>query len=627
MTEQFVSAAEGIKLGLEHHQAGRLAEADQIYKQVLGAEPGNAHALFLRGTLAGQTGEHNIAVTLLTQALQNAPKNAQICLNLSLSLRELSRFKEAEEMCRRVLEVNPNLATAHDSLGKVHMGEGHLDQAVTAFQRAVALQPDSAEFHNNLGVALTDAQDNEKALTALQRAIELQPDFAEALNNYGFLLIELQYLDQAAAVLAKAVQLKPTHVQALDNLGDVLNLLARPAEAEAHFRAALELEPDDARAWKGVANAYEFLGRMDDAIAAYRKAIDVYPNAGAAYRQLADLESKENLREILPNMRNILAEAVLDPQQKIHLCYGLGRTYEKLGDWDQSSQYYDQGAKLKRATLDYDIADSEALIDRIIETFSAELLLPRDGTGCPSSVPIFIIGMPRSGTSMIEQILASHSQVYGAGELGNLTHLAHSADGTDGPTFPDTIATITADQREKLGEVYLSALTTRAPNHARVIDKMPSNFLYAGFIRMILPNAKIIHCMRNPIDTCLSCLNILFGYSQHFSYDQIELGRYYRAYRRLMDHYHRASPGWILDVHYEDVIQNQEFETQRLLEFLDLEWEDACLSFHETERPVQTASSAQVRKPMYTSSIARWKRYEAHLGPLKEALGDLVEDT
>jgi hypothetical protein len=240
---------------------------------------------------------------------------------------------------------------------------------------------------------------------------------------------------------------------------------------------------------------------------------------------------------------------------------------------------------------------------------------------------VFVIGMPRSGTSMVEQILASHSQIFGAGELNTLNRTARMFDRPDGPTFPETHMTLDKTDLEGLGGAYVNQLAEQHQGHSYVVDKTPTNFLYAGFLRLILPNARVIHCVRNPMDTCVSCHNLLFGIGQEYSYNQEELGRFYRAYARLMEHFDLVMPGKMLKIRYEDVVESQEFETKRMLEFLDLPWEDACLAFHKTERSVLTSSSGQVRRPLYKSSVARWKRYEKHLGPLIEALGTLVEDT
>lgn len=482
------------------------------------------------------------------------------------------------------------------------------------------------EFHNNLGNALADKGEFDDASIAYRRAIDIRPDYADPLNNLGSVLIEYRNFEQAADVLEQALRLKPDYLEALINLGRALNLLNRPKEAEELFRAALKLKPAEPNAWIGLANALEFAGRIDEAITAYRQAIQIQPDFGSAFRQIIPVETEDNVRALIPVMEKIISQPGLDPAQELELWFALGRASESIRDHDRAFQFYARGGKLKRTSLDYDVADDEALVDRIIKVFTPELFADHEGQGCPSDVPVFIVGMPRSGTSMTEQILASHSQVFGAGELTNMGMTAHLVDQPDSSTYPETISTLDGTELRALGDAYLNVLTARAPGCDRVIDKLPANFLFAGFIRLILPQAKVIHCIRNPLDTCLSCHNLLFGVGQMYSYDLSELGRYYRAYRRLMDHFHQVLPGWILDVHYENVIENQERETRRLLDFLNLPWEDACLEFHETNRAIQTASATQVRKPLYKSSVARWKHYAEHLDPLRIALGPLAAD-
>lgn len=624
--EKPVSIADALKLALEHHEAGRFPEADQIYKQILASEPENVNALFLHGTIASQTGLHDDAIALLTRASARAPKEAKIFLNLANSLRALERFGEAEAACRKALKLNPEYGKAHNSLGLVHLDAGQIDQAIDAFQRAVILQPDDAEFHNNLGNALADKGEFDDASIAYRRALDIRPNYADPLNNLGSVLIENRNYDQAVEALECALRLKPDYLEALINLGRALNLLNRPKEAEEHFRAALKLKPANPNAWVGLANALEFTGRIDEAIAAFRQAIQVQPDFGSAFRQLVPLETRDNVCALIPVMEQILSQPDLDPTHELELCFALGRANENVRDHDRAFQYYARGGKLKRASLDYNVADDEALVDRIIKVFTPELFADHEDQGCPSDVPVFIVGMPRSGTSMAEQILASHSKVFGAGELTNLAMTAHLVDQPDSSMYPETISTLDGAELSALGDAYLNVLTARAPGFDRVIDKLPANFLYTGFIRLIFPRAKVIHCIRNPLDTCLSCHNLLFGVGQKYSYDLAELGRHYRAYRRLMDHFHKVFPGWILDVHYENVIENQERETRRLLDFLDLPWEDACLTFHETNRAIQTASASQIRKPLYKTSVARWKDYAEHLDPLRIALGPLAAD-
>jgi len=508
-----------------------------------------------------------------------------------------------------------------------HQQAGRGNEAVKICTQILAIDPERPEVHNQLGLALASLKRFPDALAAYQQALKLRPNYPEGLRNISVILLEGGAPEEAVRALEHAVKLEPSDAATHTALGQIYNLLNRPDVAAEKFQTALQLLPEDPKAQMGLANALEFLGNIDDAKIAYRHAIEVKPDLGAAYGQLVSLETPENIEALIPAMEKLLLEPELDPIHQLALNFALGRAYDASKKYDQAFEAYAKGCALKRTSIKYDVSYFESLVDRITEVFDTSFLAQHAGGGCPSQVPVFVIGMPRSGTSMVEQILASHSQVFGAGELNTLDRAARMFDRPDGPTFPETHMTLEKADFEGLGGAYVNQLADQHQGHSYVIDKTPTNFLYAGFLRLILPNARVIHCVRNPMDTCVSCHNLLFGIGQEYSYNQEELGRFYRAYARLMEHFDLVMPGKMLKVRYEDVVESQEFETKRMLEFLDLPWEDACLAFHKTERSVLTSSSGQVRRPLYKSSVARWKRYEGHLGPLIEALGTLVEDT
>lgn len=531
----------------------------------------------------------------------------------------------AVSISEQILSIDPENADALFLEGLVANAAGHHRKASELFRRAIVQQPQNAEFHNNLGLALAKQRDFAAAFAEYSRALELRPDYPKALKNLAPVLIEGGAPEDAVKVLERALELEPGYVDAMIGLGMVHNLLNRPELAAERFQSALRLRPNDPKAQNGLGNALQYLGKFDGAITAYRSAIRLKPDFGSAFLQLTSLDSKENLAALISDLEGLLSKKELDPAQEPELCFALGKAYDSTEDYDRAFTYFARGCSLKRATYIYDVANFEDLTDRIIRIFDADFLAKHSKNGCPSDVPVFVIGMPRSGTSMVEQILASHSNVFGAGEFNSLSRIARLQDQPSGPEFPETIEALDNAELTSLGEAYSNILLEYGAGTAYVIDKTPMNFLYTGFVGLILPNAKIIHCRRNPIDTCLSCHNLLFGMGQEFSYDLKELGRFYVAYQRLMDHFHAVLPDRILDVRYEDVIAYQESETRRMLEFLSLPWEDACLSFHKTNRSVQTASAGQVKKPLYKTSIARWKRYEKHLAPLVEALGPLAE--
>lgn len=660
MTSDSLDIAETIKKGKDLHFSGRLKAAGRLYNQVLSADPWNFDALFLGGVLAHQAGQPENAAAMLTRAAEIKPLSPEVHVNLAAASTALGRYDDALAAGYRALELQSDLPEAYVNIGLAHDAKGRHEEAVGAYRQALEIRSANPGAENNLGVALSNLGRRDDAVDAFTRALTLKPDYPDALNNLGAALVEMDRLaeaetaarralelrpnyadawntlgaalrgaekhDDALAAFERALELQPGNTAALCNLGNTLNLLNRPQEAVPKLERVLEIDPALAEAQNGLGNAFEFLGRIPEAVALYRRAIELKPGYSGAYMQLVPLLPPAEAKALIPALEHSLERADPGTKARMQLCYALGRARDGARDYDGAFDAYAAGNRLKRQTLNYDVAKDEALMRRIEGTFDAAYFDARGDGGCKSEVPVLIIGMPRSGTSMVEQILASHSQVFGAGELNDLLRLVHGIDGADGAVYPETFAILSDEELEALGAAYAEGLSARAPEAAKVIDKLPNNFLYMGAVRAILPRAKIIHCVRDPMDTCLSCHNLLFLFAQHYCYDLDELGRFYKSYSRLMAHFHRALPGWILDVRYEDVIEHQERETRRMLEFLELPWENQCLSFHETQRSVQTASSGQVRQPLYKSSIARWKRYQKHLGPLRNALGPIVEE-
>ena len=305
----------------------------------------------------------------------------------------------------------------------------------------------------------------------------------------------------------------------------------------------------------------------------------------------------------------------------MQLHFALGKAFDDVGEYDQSFPHYIKGCRIKRSLIDYDEASTQRNFDQTINLFTEEFLSRFPGAGVDSGLPIFVLGMPRSGTTLTEQIIASHPVVYGAGELRDLSLIGNAVCGGSELNFPDNMAHATVDTIRSVGDQYVAALQARSPNAKRMTDKMPANFFLIGLVHMALPNAKIVHVNRNPIDTCVSNFARLFGRNQYQSYDLRELGRYYKNYLSLMAHWRRVLPeDTIYDLCYEDLVKDTEAEARQLMEYLELQWTDAVLDYRKTERQVRTASLTQVRQPIYTSSIERWCNYEKHLSPLFEAL-------
>lgn len=566
-----------------------------------------------------------------------------------MNRKERRRLKKPTETGPRPRANGDSLQAAMD-----HHQAGRLAEAIPLYERALAEQPTDPEAANYYGVALFQMNDLNGAATALSSSLSMAPNYAEAAFNLG--LVERRRDDLAAAksALAKAVKAAPEHVAAHYNLGNVLMELGEAVAAVKEFRRTLTLDPghtdaryqyanllhdegrneeaieeytrviaakpNDAHAHNNMGRSYREMGQRDEAEACFRDAVKADPGYAIAYFNISQLRKFTEQTDDVHRMRELFDTPSTSDADRIHLGFGLTKVFDDLNDADQASAYMIKGNELKRKTLSYDIALWEAWESWITDNFPEKTFAEASDAGDTNNQPILVLGMPRSGTTLVEQILSSHSQVFGAGELGILEGLATASE------YPDKPPDLSAKALKKLARGYASGLDVLAPGSPRIVDKGLGNYYFLGLIALALPNARIIHCRRDPMDTCLSCFKLLFRRGQEFTYDQAELGAYYRLYSRVMAHWNQVLPGRILEMTYEDVVADQEGESRRLLEFCGLEWEDACLQFHKTDRRVATASAEQVRRPIYKSSVKRWADYRRHLAPLEGALGELVQD-
>ena len=471
----------------------------------------------------------------------------------------------------------------------------------------------------NRGVALNELRRFGEALTSYDRALAARPDDAVVLSNRGATSLELERFDEAIASCDRAIRLRPDYAEAHSNRANALMGQGRLVEAEAACRRAIELKPSFADAYNTLGATLKYRGRLTDARQAAEQAIKLAPRNVSCFLNLSDVRHFGAGDPYLATMEELAKNIPSLPvKQQIELHFALAKAYEDTNQHDKSFQQLLAGNTLKRRQIAYDEFATLALFERIRAVFTPELMRTFQGVGEPSSVPLFIVGMPRSGTTLIEQILASHPRVFGAGELSNLNKAVADIRSTDDRlnSFPEVMLHVSDEHLRRLGARYVSEITRLCPDATHVTDKKPSNFLFAGLIHLALPNARIIHAVRYPVDTCMSCFSKLFASGQYHTYDLEELGRYYRHYQTLMEHWHRVlPPGRILEVRYEDVVADLEGQARRIIFHCGLEWDRRCLAFHETERPVHTASAAQVRRPIYSSSIGRWHAYEPFLWP------------
>jgi tetratricopeptide (TPR) repeat protein len=604
-----------LEQALGYHRAGRLDAAETIYRQILAGDSRHADSLHLLGMIQQQRGDLETAVSLIRRAIEIDPNAAAFHSNLGTVLQAQGKLEEAGACFEHALALKPDWAEVLSNFGNVLQAQGRLDEAATRQQRAIALKPQFAEAWSNLGIVRQAQGDLREAVKCYERAIALKPDYVDAHNNLGTALLNQDRVEEAAVHYERALALNPSYASAHNNLGNALVRQNRSDEAQAHYERAIELQPGYANAHNNLGNVLKEQGRFEDAMAHYDKALAIRPDYAEAHLNRADMRRFTRDASGFAALEALAKNNDLPEDKALFVHFALAKALDDVAEYDRAFEHLLLGNQLKRRQIDYHETRALDLMRRIRKVFDAELLDRSKTSGDPSPAPIFVLGMARSGSTLIEQILAGHPQIQAAGELTILEKM-ESRD------FPESIARSDDAALVKLGQTYLSRLPKLSVNKLRVIDKLPGNFLRAGLIRLMLPNAKIIHTTRNPVDTCLSCFFKLFTNGLFFSYDLGELGRYYRGYRELMDHWRAVlAPGVMLDVAYEKVVNDIEDEARRLVDFCGLTWDRRCIDFHHAARPVRTASAVQVRQPLYRSSLERWRRYESRLGPLMEALG------
>ena len=602
---------------------GDVAGAATQYERALAIDPRHAEAHQNLGLALQQLGRFEAAVAHHQAALALVPKSAAIQVRLGDALRHLGRYDDAIAQYAQALATDPGLTAAHINLGGCFHATGRREQAIQCYQRALTIDSGLADAHYNLGNLYAELDNLDAAIVQYELCIALPAASAEAHNNLANVLRKRGRHEEAIAHYKDAIRLKPTYVSAQRNLGDLLQSRNRIDAAIACFRAALEIEPEDATTLNRLASALLIAGRLDEASRAYEKAIEIAPDNVGILHNYAGVKPFSDGDRRLAMLEALHArEDRLSSDERIVLHFTLGRAYADLRDADRSFQHMDAGNRLKRQHVSYDERETLRFIARIRDAFTPELINIKSGVGHGSVAPVFVIGMPRSGTSLVEQILASHPRVFGAGEVEHFSTATADIAKRRAGAYPDMIDAMADEEFRELGKSYVERLSKDAAAKDRIVDKLPPNFLFAGLIHLALPRARIIHVKRNAVDTCVSCYSLLFAEDQPYAYDLGELGRYYWAYEALMEHWRTVlPPERMLEVRYEDLVDDLESQARRLLAHCGLEWDRRCLAFHETRRPVHTASLVQVRKSIYRSSVGRSQFYGSRLKPLTDALG------
>lgn len=647
-------------LGIVVHQAGKTGQGIQLILQALEIWPNAGQFHSNLGEMYRLFGRLDESIRHGEQAVMLDPSAATAHSNLGIAWYDKGELDKAEACQQRAIAINPKLVAAWNNLGSIRRDRRDREAAIGFYRKALEVSPGYLESMSNLGAVLSEADRPEEAINVLLEVIRLSPGYAEAHCNIANAFLRLEHLDKARAGFEHALALKPDFPDACQGLarvyqesnqisdaegmanralalapgkpevhsllGGIYSEAGHPAKAEQAYIHALELDPGLTSAYLGRGHMLMEQGKMDEAEASFMRALQLDSDNLSARLSLTQVRKTEAGDE---NMAALAQEAArldkLPETRALPLHFALGKCYDDTGQYDLAFRHYLEGCRLKRKRIRYSADDNDLLLENIRQTFSRETIERLGGNGHPSDVPIFVLGMPRSGTTLTEQIIASHPLVHGAGELPDLLQVANRPQSASKAAYPLSLGGITQAELRMMGEQYVAGLRVRHAGARRITDKMPANFNCIGLIHLMLPNARIVHVKRNPMDTCLSAFTRLFNRSQHQSYDLAELGRYYRNYAALMAHWRDVlPPGSFYEVQYEDLVKDTEGQARALIAYCGLEWDDACLDFHKTERNIRTASVTQVRQPVYQSSVERWRKYEAHLGPLLDALGELA---
>ena len=613
-------------LGAALGDRGQFDEAEEILLRVIDLTPTFAKPYEDLGTLLLQRGLAEKAIPLLEKAARLDPKQEAAHFQLGRALAQVGRGADADAAFERSFALSPvrgMMAQAAE-----HHAAGRLEEAERLCRQVLQREPRNVDALRMLGLIAAAAGDLDEAENLLRQALAEAPDHIAALFELGRVLKELERPDDAIDVYKTLIELQPDNPRAHYRLAGVLAPAALTEQSAAAYRRCLELDPRHPGAWLGLGHMLKTLGQQSEGIAAYRRCLAIEPEFGEAWFSMANLKTYRFDDAEIAEMRQRLESDTVNETSRVNFLFALARAYEDRRDYATAWQYYEQGNARQRLLVSYDPVLTETVNDDLIAFFAADFFRSHAGVGNPDPSPIFILGMPRSGSTLVEQIIASHSRVEGTSELPYIGRLTKSLNRNraDGMRYPEVLNELEPRHFSRLGQNYLDmARMHRVEGTPHFIDKMPNNFPLVGFIHAILPNAKIIDARRHPLDACTGNLRQLYARGQAFSYDQTDIGEYYLQYQRMMDHWDQVLPGKVLHVQYEDVVADLPRQVERILNYLELPWEDACLDYHATQRAVRTASSEQVRQPIYTSGIGYWRHYETQLEELREVLEPILD--
>ena len=639
------------------------AMAAEQAREILSVVPGHPAAQLMLGSALRRTGEAAGALEQLDPLAAAHDRWAMVHYERGLALGQMHRGDEAVAALRRAVELAPEMADGWRALADHLAAIGDAEAADAAYARHLRfsardprlLEAGAALVENRIAVAEALLRQHLRehptdiaairmlaevaarlgrhrdAEVLLRRCMELAPSFTPARYNLASVLHRQGKGSEALAEAEQVLAQDPANPSYRNMKAAILGQLGEYGKAIEIYREVLGAYPHQAKAWMSYGHALKSAGQQDESVAAYRRCTELSPEFGEAWWSLANLKTVRFGPQDLEAMQAQLARDGLTEADRFHFHFAIGKALEDAGDWEGSFRHYAEGNRLRRALVRYDADANHEKVLRAKKLFSRGFFVERAGAGCPAPDPVFIVGMPRAGSTLLEQILSSHSQVEGTMELPDVIAIARGLDDRKSPTdesrYPDVLAGLGAAELAALGERYLAQTRVQRKRGTPLfIDKMPNNFAHVGLIQLMLPNAKIVDARRHPLACCFSNFKQHFARGQHFTYDLADLGRYYRDYVELMAHFDEVLPGRVHRVHYERMIDDTEGEVRRLLDYCGLPFEEGCLRFYENERAVRTASSEQVRQPIYREGVDHWRHFEPWLGPLKEALGPVLED-
>jgi len=614
-------------LGHALQMQNKLTEAESKFRLALKGASEFAPLHEDLGSVLAMQEKFKEAIPCFEKAIKIEPKLASSHKKLGQTLASAGRGEEADEAFEVYFKEDPNIGMI--AIGIEHQRAGRDEEALECFRQALRKYPDSVDAMRFLATAYFKQNEiYSDAEALLRRAVEIAPDFALAWGDLGHALLKSQKPVEAIEAYKQALKLLPENYIAWTQLARAQSLAGYPEKSAKAYQKSLEINPKIPNAQMGYGHVLKALGDQPGSLRAYREAIRQKPDFGEVYWSMANLKIFKFKEKEVEAMEEQLEKSKLGESTEVHFRFALGKAYEDLKDYDKAWHYYHSGNELKRQLVEYDPVAYNVQTKSIQNYFTQEKLRECQGNGYPDEGPIFIVGLGRSGSTLIEQILSSHSQVEGTEELSILGKLTDTLGryGRDNVRFPEALDKMRPGDWRAFGLEYLdNAKRYRLTDKPIFTDKLPNNFLYLGFLHLILPNAKIINARRHPIDSCLGNYKQLFGHGQNFTYDIFELGEYYTAYTNLMEHWNEVLPGKVLDVHYEDVVIDLEGQVRSILDHCGLPFEEQCVRFYETERAVKTASSEQVRQPIYTGGMGKWRKYENHLGEWKDLLDPIIE--